>query len=150
LVTYNNSSENIVIGEALHSYFNVSDVRNIIITGLDGCEYMDKLDDFKCKTQSGNIDIKEEVDRVYTATDHSCVIEDVGLNRKINIIKESSLSTIVWNPWEQTANKMGDLGKAGYLNMICVESGNAAQDVVTIEPNKKHTLFVRYEIEALN
>ncbi|MFV1984210.1 MAG: D-hexose-6-phosphate mutarotase [Thiohalomonadales bacterium] len=149
IVTYNHGKEKIVIGEALHTYFNVCDVRNILIVGLDECEYLDKLEKFKNKTQSGSIAIKQEIDRIYLSTLQDCIIEDLGFNRRIKILKKGSLSTIVWNPWCDTANKMGDLGDNGYLNMICVESANAAQNVVTIEPEQKHSLFVQYTIEEI-
>jgi len=149
LITINNSQEKIIIGEALHSYFNVSDVRNIIVDGLDECFYLDKLDNFNTKKQSGSIEIKQEIDRVYIATDNDCYIEDLGFNRRIKIFKKSSQSTIVWNPWQETAAKMADLGEDGYLNMICVESGNAADDVVTMNPGQKHELYVRYEVETI-
>jgi len=150
LITHNHSSEDCIISEALHTYFNVSDVRNSLIDGLDDCEYLDKLDNFKRKIQSGNVEIKHEVDRVYVSTTHDCIIEDLAFNRRIIISKKGSASTIVWNPWQETAAKMGDLGDEGYLNMICVESGNAAQDVVTVESNQKHSLYVRYSIENID
>ncbi|MFV2059872.1 MAG: D-hexose-6-phosphate mutarotase [Gammaproteobacteria bacterium] len=150
LVTTNNSQEDIIIGEAFHSYFNVSDVSTILISGLSDCRYQDKLDDFTLKNQSGNIDIKQEVDRIYIATDHNCIIEDLGFNRTISIVKKNSLSTVVWNPWLATATKMGDLGDEGYLKMICVESGNATHDVVTLKPEQRHNLYVRYCVDEIN
>jgi len=149
LVTHNNSKEEMQIGEALHTYFNVSNVENILIDGLDECEYLDKLDNFKRKTQSGNIEIKQEIDRVYIGTNQDCTIEDLGFNRRIIISKKGSMSTIIWNPWLETAKKMGDLGKDGYSKMICVESGNAATDAVSIKPDKKHSLIVRYSVEQI-
>ena len=33
---------------------------------------------------------------------------------------------------------MGDMGENGYLNMLCVESANAAADAVTIAPGDEH------------
>jgi D-hexose-6-phosphate mutarotase len=30
--------------------------------------------------------------------------------------------------------------------MLCVESANAADDIVTIEPGKAHQLWVQYEV----
>jgi glucose-6-phosphate 1-epimerase len=44
---------------------------------------------------------------------------------------------------------MGDLGENGYLTMLCVESANAAEDVVSINPGNSHTLSVRYSINPL-
>ena len=62
------------------------------------------------------------------------------------IIKCGSRSTVVWNPWSEVAGKMGDLGEDGYRNMLCVESSNAAEDAVVIEPGKSHQLWVQYDI----
>ncbi|HEX9803523.1 MAG TPA: hypothetical protein VGB35_09715 [Gammaproteobacteria bacterium] len=55
----------------------------------------------------------------------------------------------MWNPWREKATQMGDLGPDGYLQMLCVESANAAGDTVTIAPGAQHRLVARYAIEAL-
>jgi glucose-6-phosphate 1-epimerase len=148
LVTSNNSSENITIGQALHTYFKVGDVSKVLLHGLDDTEYVDKLDNFKRKNQHGPVTINEEVDRIYLGTVTDCVIEDKELNRKIVIVKVGSHSTVVWNPWQENAKKMGDLGEDGYKKMLCVESSNAADDVVTIEPGNQHHFWVQYEVQA--
>jgi len=147
LTTFNNGAEDIIIGEALHTYFNVGDVSSTLVAGLDGKEYLDKPDDFKRKKQSGDIGINEEVDRVYVKTTDELVIDNQ--RRKIIISKQGSNTTTVWNPWKQVAEKMGDLGDEGYLKMLCVESGNAADDVITIAPGESHTLQVRYALEKV-
>jgi len=145
LTTCNNSGQDIIIGEALHTYFNVGDVSATQITGLDGKDYLDKPDDFKRKKQIGDIFINGEVDRIYLQTTDDVVIHND--KRKIRISKQGSQSTVVWNPGEQVADKMGDLGKDGYLQMLCVESANAADDVVTIAPGESHSLRVVYTLE---
>lgn len=71
------------------------------------------------------------------------------MQRRIRIAKQGSHSTVVWNPWIEKANQMGDLGPDGYLKMLCVESANAAEDVVTVKPGKKHCLSVSYSVETL-
>ena len=149
LVTHNKGAAPIIIGQALHTYFNVGDVSNVLLHGLDDTAYLDKLESFSSKHQHGPVIIDKEVDRVYLNTSNDCVIEDKKLNRNIIIIKCGSNSTVVWNPWQETANKMGDLGKDGYKKMLCVESCNAADDVVTIEPGKVHHLWVQYEVQKL-
>ncbi|GMR01626.1 MAG: D-hexose-6-phosphate mutarotase [Gammaproteobacteria bacterium] len=147
LITHNNGAEAITIGQALHTYFKVGDVSNVLLHGLDDTDYLDKLDGFDRKCQHGPVTIQQEVDRIYLNTTSDCVIEDKTLKRNIIIIKCGSHSTVVWNPWEETADKMGDLGHLGYRNMLCVESSNAAEDVVTIQPGKAHQLWVQYEIQ---
>lgn len=145
LITSNNSKQVITIGQALHTYFNVDDVRNTTLSGLDGKDYLDKTASFNRKTQIGNVTVNTEVDRIYLDTPDTLVIDDS--KRKVIISKQGSLSTVVWNPWKEVANKMGDLGKDGYLKMLCVESANAAEDIVSIQPSETHTLHVTYEIE---
>ncbi len=149
LLTHNNGSETITIGQALHTYFRVGDVSKVLLHGLDDTSYLDKLEGFKRKIQHGPVTINEEVDRIYLDTASDCVIEDRVLKRNIIIIKCGSHSTVVWNPWQETADKMGDLGSNGYKHMLCVESSNAADDVVTIEPGKAHQLWVQYEVQGI-
>jgi len=145
LATSNNSDQVMVVGQALHTYFNVSDVTSTIVYGLEGKDYLDKPDSFKRKTQVDAITIDNEVDRVYLQTPDDIIIDNQ--KRKIIINKQGSHTTIVWNPWDEVANKMGDLGKEGYLNMLCVESANAADDTVSIEPGEQHQLRVVYSLE---
>ena len=147
LITHNNGNKAITLGQALHTYFKVSDVSKVLLHGLDNTDYLDKLENFKRKRQFGPVVIKEEVDRVYLDTFSDCIIDDKSLNRNIIIKKIGSHSTVVWNPWQQTAAKMGDLGEQGFQSMLCVESSNAAEDVVTIEPGKVHQLWVQYEVQ---
>lgn len=147
LTTHNNGSKPITISQALHTYFNVGDVSKVLLHGLDDTRYLDKLDEFKRKRQHGPLYFSEEVDRIYLDTTNTCVIEDKALKRNIVITKCGSHSTVVWNPWQETASKMGDLGEQGYKKMLCVESSNAAEDTVTIEPGKMHQLWVQYEVQ---
>ncbi len=147
LVTHNLDSAPITIGDALHTYFEVGDVRKITIQGLDGCSYLDKVDGGRRKQQSGPVVIEAETDRIYLESTAECVIEDPTLRRRIRIGKRGSRTTVVWNPWIEKAAKMGDFGEDGYLNMVCVESANAADDVVTIAPGGAHHLWVRYSVE---
>ncbi len=147
LITRNNDSEPVIISEALHTYFAVGDIRQVGVIGLDSSSYLDKVDEFTRKTQRGNVTFTGEVDRVYVNTESECIINDSVWQRRIHIKKEGSRSTVVWNPWIDKAAAMGDLGEAGYMAMLCVESGNALDNLVTIEPGEEHRLRVIYNIE---
>jgi len=149
LITHNNSNQPITISQALHTYFKVGDISQVYLHGLDDTDYLDKPDNFERKRQQGPITINKEVDRIYLDTTGDCVIEDKALNRNIIIIKCGSHSTVVWNPGKEIADKMGDLGGEGYKKMLCVESSNAAEDIVTIEPGKAHQLWVQYEVNEI-
>jgi D-hexose-6-phosphate mutarotase len=122
----------------------------VALFGLDNTWYLDKLDDYKRKLQLGTVTIESEVDRIYLDTIAECVIEDRSLDRNIIINKCGSHSTVVWNPWHDSSIRMGDMGEDGYRKMLCVESSNAADDVVTIRPGKSHHLWVQFEVQPRN
>jgi D-hexose-6-phosphate mutarotase len=149
LTTHNLGATPMVIGEALHTYFAVSDIRRAPILGLEGCTFLDKVEGNTRRRQEGPVVIDSEVDRVYVDTTADCVIEDAGLGRRVRVSKDGSRSTVVWNPWSAKADKMGDFGPDGYLGMVCVESGNALENVVTVPAGGAHTLVVRYSVEPL-
>ena len=154
LVTTNLDNEAIEIGEALHTYFRIGDIGTATVTGLENTGYVDKADGGQHKTQSGAIAFSGEVDRVYVGTAAECVIVDPDLKRRIRIAKTGSRSTVVWTPWIEKAEKMGDFGpgrnnQGGWREMVCVESGNALDDVVSIPAGESHTLSVVYSAEPM-
>jgi D-hexose-6-phosphate mutarotase len=150
LSTRNASQEAFVLGEALHTYFNISDIGAILVGGLSGVTYWDTVGSVEKKKQSGPIAFTQETDRVYIDSPHTCAIEDSGFARRIHIRKQGSLSTVVWNPWTDKAERMGDLGKPdGWRSFVCVESANAWDNKITLQPGETHTLKVEYEVEAL-
>ena len=65
---------------------------------------------------------------------------DRRLAREIRVAKSGSLSTVVWNPWIEKAARLGDMGDDGYRRMLCVETANAGDDVVTLAPRARHRL----------
>ena len=154
LATTNLGKAPIQIGEALHTYLQIGDIGTIQVSGLDGVAYHDKVDSFAKKTQRGAIRFDSEVDRVYINTQADCVIEDPQLHRRIRIAKSGSDATVVWSPWLEKAQQMGDMGRGqqaqgGWREMVCVESVNAMDNVVSIAPGATHTLTVTYSVEPL-
>jgi glucose-6-phosphate 1-epimerase len=150
LTTENSGAAPFTIGEALHTYFAISDVEQMRISGMDGCTYLDKVGIAATRVQEGDIRIASEVDRIYLDTEADCLIEDAGWNRRIRIAKSGSRSNVVWSPWIEKSAKMGDFGSpTGYRGMVCVESANAAANVVAVAPGATHTLRVEYRVEKI-
>jgi len=149
LTTRNLGDADFVIGEALHTYLQIGDIAETRVLGLEGCEYMDKADGGGRKQQQGAITFNGETDRVYVSTEAECVIEDSRLQRRIRVAKSGSRSTVVWTPWTEKADKMGDFGPDGWRAMVCVESANALENVVTVKAGASHTLAVEYSAEAM-
>jgi D-hexose-6-phosphate mutarotase len=144
LATRNVGSAPFDLTQALHTYFRVGDVTRIEINGLDGVSYLDKLDGFARKPQSGSITIDREVDRIYLATTGAIDLVDPVLQRTVRVTRSGSTSAVVWNPWIAKAARLGDVVDAGgadaYRRMVCIEAANAGPDIVTIQPGGTHTL----------
>jgi len=140
LTHHNTDDKPVTCSGALHTYFAVDDVTRIKIHGLDGCQYIDKTDDFKRKTQTGPLTIDAETDSIYQNTADPITLEDPGGQRRIEITRTGSRSAIVWNPWIEKSKKMADFGDAEYPRMVCIEAANAGDDTITIPPGDSHTL----------
>ncbi len=146
LTTSNTGHQPLVITEALHAYFKVSDIRNVETLGLSGSEYIDLIDQNTKKIQNGNIHFTNETGRVFINTISECLIKDSGYDRIIRIEKTGSQSTVVWNPWQDTASKMNDLGADQWQQMVCIETANALDNALTIESGAQHSMSVNYSI----
>ncbi len=150
LSTENTGESDFVISEALHTYFKISDIGAVRVSGLAGCDYWDKVGGSALNKQDGAISFASETDRVYINTATECSIEDDRLGRRIRIAKSGSLSTVVWTPWTAKAERMGDLGQPdGWREMLCVESANAIENIVRIAAGTRHTMVVEYCTEPL-
>lgn len=133
--------------EALHSYFSVSDIANVTITGLEGTAYLDKVAGNQRREQTGPITISGETDQVYLDTSVDCLIIDPGWQRQIRVAKQGSRTTVVWNPWAQKARQMADFGAEEYRQMVCVETANAADEVITVPAGGEHRLQTTLSLE---
>ena len=150
LATTNKADHPFMVGEALHTYFHVSDVSKIHITGLDDTLYADKVFNYERRVERNEVRFDGEFDRVYLNTTADCVIHDAALGRDIRISKSGSESTVIWNPWAEKAQQMGDMGVADeWRQMICVETANALENSVVISPGRTHTMSVEYRVESL-
>ncbi|MEO8354269.1 MAG: D-hexose-6-phosphate mutarotase, partial [Chthoniobacteraceae bacterium] len=127
--------------EALHTYLAVSDIEKACVHGLDGATYLDKVDGGARKTLAQDpLRFTGETDRVFLKTTASLHLDDPGHQRRITVEKTGSASTVVWNPWIVKARWMPDFGEDEWRRMVCLETANAADDAVVVEPGAVHTL----------
>merc|ERR1711966_185290 len=112
---------------ALHSYFTVSSLENLEISGsFKGKEFLNKMvgDEGEMQTEEREaITIGEEYDRVYMGVNDP-VLKDAGTGKTLTVANAAGYEdTVLWNPY-------GDEGM-GYDNFVCVES--VKFDPVTLE-----------------
>lgn len=149
LMVSNEDATQFAFEEALHAYFRVGDVKAIAIQGLDSTRYIDKIDHRIEKTQSGELRISAETDRVYLATQRNIEVLDSVWQRRIVIKKQASDSMVVWNPWQEKSASMGDLGAGEWKNFVCVETSNVGNSTVQLAPGQKHSMAAVIHIESL-
>ncbi len=143
LITQNTGSKPFSITQAFHTYFNVGDISQAQVLGLENCRYYDKLDQGKEKIQAGIVTVSEEIDRIYEDVDNFVALNDLTLQRRIEITSQHCKSGVVWNPWTKA---MPDLEPDDYQRFVCVETGNIGFDVIQIPPGGEHTLTTTYKI----
>jgi len=103
---------------ALHSYFSVSSLKNLEISGsFEGKEFLNKLvgDAGEMQTEERDtITISEEYDRVYKGVNDP-VLKDKGTGKALSVVNSAGWEdTVVWSPY-------GDTGM-GFDTFVCVES----------------------------
>ena len=144
-VTNLSDSQDLRFEDCLHTYFHVGEIGAVSITGLKGADYLDKTENFVRKTERNeHLKIARETDRVYLDSTGAIEIHDSNLGRRILVEKSGSLSTVVWNPWAEKAEEMPDFGGDEFRQMVCVESGNVADNRLTLPAGKSSTLKVEW------
>jgi glucose-6-phosphate 1-epimerase len=149
LAVQNRATHSIIFEEALHTYFAISDISTIAISGLAGTTYIDKTDAARRKLQTAALlIITGETDRVYLDTPGRCAIEDRGWRRRVVIEKVGAASSVVWNPWAEKAAAMVDLGDPAWRGMVCVETGNVADNEVRLAADDEHRMSTVISVDA--
>ena len=149
LAVQNRATHAITFEEALHAYFAISDIGTIAISGLAGTTYIDKTQAARRKPQTAAlVTITGETDRVYLDTPGRCAIEDRGWRRRVVIEKVGAASSVVWNPWAEKAAVMADLGDPAWRGMVCVETGNIADNEVRLAADDEHQMSTVISVDA--
>lgn len=147
LITHNTGNKAFPITQAFHTYFKIGDINQVSVLGLEDCHYIDKTDNSADKQQVGAISINGEVDRIYLDVKDQMVIDDAALKRRIRITSKGNKTAVVWNPWAKISSEMADLQDNDYQRLLCVETTNAATDIVQVEPGTSCQLVANYRID---
>jgi glucose-6-phosphate 1-epimerase len=149
LTVANDAATPLVFEEALHTYYAVSDIHEVTVTGLEGVIYLDKNDGLREVKQQGAVVVTGPTDRVYLNTSSTCTIHDAGSKRSISVAKTGSNTTVVWNPWESGAAKIADLDPTEWHEYIAVETVNAAANTITLAQGATHVMQAHVTVDAI-
>lgn len=140
LVVMNTGTDPIRFEEALHTYHSVGKVEKIRIAGLDQTVFLDNTNDNREVLQTNDVVISGPVDSAYLNTQATLELVDPVLHRRMQIDKENSLTTVLWNPRKQGAEALADLGNDEWQQMVCVEACNIRDYAVNLLPGEEHRM----------
>jgi glucose-6-phosphate 1-epimerase len=132
--------------EALHTYFRVSDVQNVRVRGLDQVKYLDNVDRNREKTQTGDVIFTAKTDNAYLKAHGAADLIDAA-GRTLRTEKTNSATTVVWNPWQDGAASLSDLGADEWRNFACVEASNILESAIELAPGQEHCMEANILIE---
>ena len=147
LITRNTGDKAFEITQALHTYFRIGDISQVRVLNLEDTSYLDKVDGGKNKAQTGAISFDSECDRIYLDVPSQIVVDDMALGRKIKVTTANSNTAIVWNPGSEVSANMADLGDLDYQKFVCVETANAANEVIKIAAGDDYNLTANYSCQ---
>lgn len=148
LTSYNLGNADVTLSQALHSYFAVSDVRQVQVQGVDGLGYIETLADWAQRKQQGNLGFAGETDRIYLNAPEQLDILDPQWSRRITLKAGGSRTAVIWNPWTDRARELPDMADDAWQRMLCIETANVLDDVVVLKPGATHAMSVAIGSEA--
>lgn len=149
MTTHNLGDKPLPLTQALHTYFAVSDCRQISIEGLQGNRYLDAMENWGERQQHGVTRITGETDRVYLDVEKPLVIQDPLWERGIHVKAGGSRSAVVWNPWIDKAARLSQMPDDAWTEMLCIETARVMDDAMSVAPGRSETMSVEIWSEPL-
>jgi glucose-6-phosphate 1-epimerase len=134
--------------EALHTYFRVSEAEKVSIRGLDQIAYLDNVDGNRGKNQSGDLIFTAKTDNAYIDVHSPAELIDPAWRRRIRTEKVNSATTVVWNPGQEGAASLSDLGNDEWRQFACVEASNILGSAISLAPGEQHSMQATINVLA--
>lgn len=125
---------------ALHSYFNVTNLKDTKVLGI-GDDYYDKVKSNQRVTADPQLSFNQEIDRVYNKP--AAALQLQTGSKTLIIAQHGYDSTIVWNPAAERCAAISDAPDDGYQQFVCVETARlnlalnaplALEQQITLQP----------------
>lgn len=121
LSVQNTGTEAFSFTAALHTYFRVTAIENISISGLQGIRYLDKLEDNAVLVEtSERLKVDRPLDRIYYNTTSPLILEDG--DRQLRISGQGMPDAVVWNPGPERCATIADLPDDAWRHFVCIEA----------------------------
>jgi glucose-6-phosphate 1-epimerase len=104
LDVHNNSSDSFEFSSALHTYFQVEELAQVRIEGL----------------QEGELRLEDKIDQIFHDVPGPIVISDSG--SRLRLEQTGFRDAVVWNPGAADSKELSDLEDEEYRRFVCVEA----------------------------
>lgn len=148
LTTRNLGAQPLALTQALHTYFAISAIDNVRVTGFEKAHYIDTLDDWFDHNQQGAIEFTAETDRIYLDVPNAVQLHDSGWNRTIHLHMQNSASAVVWNPWIEKSKHLSQFSPDAWREMVCIETANVLDDMIELAPQATHKLVLEIQSDS--
>lgn len=138
LETQHEDSEPCHFGHALHAYWRISDIADVVLDGLDGAQGYDELNRRACE-QKGQLRVTGSCQRVF---EHSGALQlqDATWKRRLNIGALDSVCTAVWHPGNRPLLGVGGNEASGFVR---VEAVSGVDDRLSLAPGQSASLSLQ-------
>jgi len=149
MTTENLGANAIAVGQAMHTYYAVSNVERVRFTGFSGLNYFDVLDGWKIKSQDQEPTINQETTHAYINAPDTFLIEDREWNRQITVSTHGTRSAILWNPWKERALLLDQYQASSWKDMVCLETARLYDDLLMLRHGDADTMSLKITMQAL-
>lgn len=135
---------------AMHTYFAVSDYETVAITGLEESAFTEYAADAIPHCEDPLIPAGH-IDRIYhpVPEEQLITIHDPAWERSINIYRAGSQSAVVWNPGQELATNMADLGAEAARGFLAVETAAVPAENLMLRCGETHRLTTRIQVVSI-
>lgn len=147
LITTNLDQQEMIISQALHTYFPTADITQTYIYTPSSAFYIDAMDNWKEKQQVGKISFNQETDRLYFFADTANKEQQNHYQLRVESPKQQLLlnnqhtnSAVIWNPWVDKSLRLSQFQADDFKTMFCIETANVMQDAKTLKSQQQHYL----------
>lgn len=151
LTTHNLGSQPLAISQALHSYFPTRQIQQTRVHGLQRSQYIDTLRQWQHIRAEPVVAFHAETDRIYYTSPHDMpAITLLNPEHRYTLDSDNSRSLVVWNPWISKAQRLSQFPHAAWQQMVCLETGQVADDYRELAADERSTLTLRITRAAVS
>lgn len=137
-LTITSPTSEVVIDHAFHTYFAITDLANIEITGLEGTRTRDYATGGLESVGDARVAPRDYHDTIYFGIGDEITLADT--DRTILIRPTGMKDAIVWNPGPEHAARTAGMTPDDWRHFLCIETGNVQRHAITLSAGTSLTV----------